>query len=291
MIMTPMNTTAAFFFKAIPELIYGKVVKWGTESEPDMRRLGKALGRAATDAILGPTPLPPAIKAPFEIAINYDFFTGRPVIPRGLENEEAWQQYTASTSELGKFLSAASGGFMSKKNRLLNPIEADHIVRGIFGSAGAMAQWSSNVIYEAATGDERRPAKTIRETPIVGAFVSQPVPRGGEDLFYDFKKSTDQAYETFMSLVNRGERDLAKEYLEKNSKMIGYHDYTNEVDTALKEINSEIRRIGEIKIGEGSPLTAEGKRDRITMLQIQKNKILRDIQKFRNDAYSSQSAE
>jgi GNAT superfamily N-acetyltransferase len=284
MIMLPMNTSAAFFFKAIPELIYHKVITSGTNSEPDARRLRKALANSAADTLLGPTPVAAGIKPAIEIGLNYNFFTGRQVVPRGLENEEAWQQYTSSTSELGKFLSAATGGFVSKTKRVLNPIEADHMIRGLFGSAGAMAQWSSNVIHDAVTGDERRPAMTVREMPIVGGFVTPPVPRGKEDLFYDFKALTDQKYETFMSLVNRQEKDAAKKYLEENKKLIGYHDYTNEVDAVLKEINAEIRRVGEIKIGEGSPLTAEGKRDKITRLQMKKNQALKNIQKIRNDA-------
>lgn len=284
MIMLPMNTSAAFFFKAIPELIYHKVIKSGTNSEPDARRLRKALGNAAADTLLGPTPIAAGVKPAIEIALNYNFFTGRQVVPRGLENEEAWQQYTSSTSELGKFLSAATGGFMSKTNRVLNPIEADHMVRGLFGTAGAMAQWATNVIHDAVTGDERRPAMTVRETPIVGGFVTPPVPRGREDLFYDFKEMTDQKYETFMSLINRKDKEEAKKYLEENKKLIGYHDYTSQVDTALKEINAEIRRVGELKVGEGSPLTAEGKRDKMTRLQMKKNQVLKNIQKIRNDA-------
>jgi len=284
MIMMPMNTSAAFFFKAIPELIYHKVVKEGTKSEPDARRMRKALANAAADTLLGPTPLPAALKPSIEIALNYNFFTGRTIVPRGMENQEAWQQYTASTSELGKWFSAATGGFMSKTKRLFSPVEAEHFIRATFGSAGAMAQWASNVIHDAVVGDERRPDLTIREMPIVGGFVTPPVPRGREDLFYDLKKLTDQKYDTFMALVDRNDKEAANAYLAENKRLVGYREYTNQVDAALKELNAEIRRVGELKVGEGSPLTSAGKRDKITKLQMKKNQVLKDIQKIRNDA-------
>ena len=69
-------------------------------------RIRKALGNAARDMLLGPEPVPAGIKPILEVAIDHDFFTGRTVIPEGLKNVEAAEQYTATTSELGKQISA-----------------------------------------------------------------------------------------------------------------------------------------------------------------------------------------
>jgi hypothetical protein len=41
-VVLPMNTSAAFFFKAIPELLYNKAVNEGTETEVDAKRLRTA---------------------------------------------------------------------------------------------------------------------------------------------------------------------------------------------------------------------------------------------------------
>jgi hypothetical protein len=77
---------------------------------------------------------------------------------------------------------------------VINPVEADHLIRGIFGTAGGMVAWSSNLIGEAS---EVRPAMGLKEMPITGAFLRPEVPRGREDLFYALKESTDRKFKTY----------------------------------------------------------------------------------------------
>jgi GNAT superfamily N-acetyltransferase len=74
-VVLPMNTSAAFFFKAIPELIINKVINEGTETEVDAKRLRTAMKEAAVDLLLGPTPVPSAVKPIIEIGLDYNFFT------------------------------------------------------------------------------------------------------------------------------------------------------------------------------------------------------------------------
>jgi hypothetical protein len=69
-ILLPMNTGAAFFFKAITELLYNAVMKQGTKTAMDMRRMKRALGEAARDMLLGPEPIPSALKPIIEINIK-----------------------------------------------------------------------------------------------------------------------------------------------------------------------------------------------------------------------------
>jgi hypothetical protein len=71
----------------------------------DETRLRKALARAAYDSLLGPNPIATGLRAPIEIILNHDFFTGGTVTPRGMENLDVYMQYTSSTSNLGKLFS------------------------------------------------------------------------------------------------------------------------------------------------------------------------------------------
>jgi hypothetical protein len=206
-VVLPMNTSAAFFFKAIPELLYNKVVNEGTENEVDAKRLRTAMKEAAVDLLLGPTPVPSAVKPVIEIGLDYNFFTSRPITPRGMDNLDAYQQYDMRTSEAAKLLSALTG---SKENRVLNPMEADHLVRSIFGTAGAMVAWSSNLVGQAS---EYRPEMGLKEMPITGAFMRPEVPRGREDLFYKLKENTDRKYRTYDRLIERGNQGEAQAYL------------------------------------------------------------------------------
>jgi hypothetical protein len=274
-IMLPMNTSAAYFFKAIPEMIYNKVMKESTQTPIDNRRLRRALAEAARDMLLGPEPIPAAGKPFIEIGLNHSFFSGREITPSGMKDLEPAEQYTMTTSEFGKMISALTG---TEKNRLLNPIEADHLVRSIFGSAGAMAQWASNVMGQAAGV---RPDVQAKEYPLIGAFLRPEVPRGREDLFYDLKGEIDQAYKTMTIKAERLKDEELDKYLNANEDLIAMHDYVNEVDNAFKEINQAIRFYG---TAVDKTITPSERRKEINDLQKIRGEILEGIEQIRRQA-------
>jgi GNAT superfamily N-acetyltransferase len=276
-VVLPMNTSAAFFFKAIPELLYNKVVNEGTENEVDAKRLRTAMKEAAVDLLLGPTPVPSAVKPIIEIGLDYNFFTSRPVTPRGMQSLDAYQQYDMRTSEAAKILSSLTG---TDEKRVLNPMEADHLVRSIFGTAGAMVAWSSNLVGEAA---EFRPEMGLKEMPVTGAFLRPEVPRGREDLFYKLKDDTDRKYRTFLKLTERDNQAEAQAYINRHPNLVAYYEYTSEMDAQLKEINSAIRFIGETRDPSYTP---EIKRREIQEFLNLKQDILEGIEQFRKEAYS-----
>jgi hypothetical protein len=276
-VVLPMNTSAAFFFKAIPELLYNKAVNEGTETEVDAKRLRTAMKEAAVDLLLGPTPVPSAVKPIIEIGLDYNFFTSRPVTPRGMQSLDAYQQYDMRTSEAAKILSSLTG---TDEKRVLNPMEADHLVRSIFGTAGAMVAWSSNLVGEAA---EFRPEMGLKEMPVTGAFLRPEVPRGREDLFYKLKDDTDRKYRTYIKLNERDNKAEAQAYINRHPNLVAYYEYTSEMDAQLKEINSAIRFIGETRDPSYTP---ELKRREIQEFLNLKQDILEGIEQFRKEAYS-----
>jgi Large polyvalent protein associated domain 38 len=280
-IMLPMNTSAAFIFKALPELIYNRVTREGTNNEYDRKRLHKALAEVAKDTLLGPEPIPAGIKPILEIGINRNFFTGRPIIPEGIKDLEAAEQYTAATSELGKKISAMLEIPGTDNKRVLSPVEADHLIRGIFGTAGAMGQWVSNSI---GAMSEVRPEPTAREAPITGSFLREEVPRGREDLFYDFKDRVNEKYKTWTKMMDREDFAAADEYVKKHGDVAAMYDYVNETENELKEINAEIRRIGETKAKD---MTPEERRKEIQKFQDLKQEILDPVKQLRREAFGT----
>jgi hypothetical protein len=277
-IMLPMNTSAAFIFKAIPEMVYNKIINEGTETEIDRTRLKEALARAARDMLLGPEPIPQVIKAPVEIALDYNFFTGRALTPPNLKNVEAAEQYTAATSELGKYISAATELAGTDGKRLLSPIDADHLVRGMFGTTAAMVQWFSNKIG-AAQGV--RPEPTARETPITGAFLRPQVPRGREDLFYDLKERVDQKVNTLRKKEEEGRLAEAIAYDKEKAKLIDMQGELNDLAEELADINAEIREWSSSVYLDQPPAK---RRERIEALRREKQDVLKGIEKMRKDA-------
>jgi hypothetical protein len=271
-IRLPMHSGAAFFFKAIPELIYNAITKEGTKDEYDRKRLTRALGKAAADALIGPNVTPTGVKPVVEIALNRNFFTGGQVTPRGMEDLAAYRQYNQNTSELGKIISALTG---TEKSRLLNPIEADHLVRGLTGTVGAAVMWGTNLL----SGD--RVAPQAKDNPFYGQFIMPDVPRGREDLYYDLKSKTDEAYKTYTNLQNRGRKEEAADWFKENKKLIQVYGYTSAIEADLKRINGEIRRMSDLPSDKMSPTE---KRERLTELQELKSRMLKDVISMRKRA-------
>jgi hypothetical protein len=272
--LIPMNTSAAYFFKSVPEMIFNKIRKEGTKNNIDNTRLGKALKEGAFDALLGPNPIPTAIKPGVEIFFNHNFLTGGSITPRSLQGLEAFRQYTADTSELGKMISSITTiPFTDKK--ALNPIEADHFIRSLTGTVGAAVMWGSNMF----SGERVTPED--RKNPLYGPFVAREVPRGREDLYYDLAERANEKYNTFMSLNKPLHAEEAKKYFQENKGLITAHGYTAGVESQLKKLNAEIRRTSDLPSAVMSP---DAKRERMTELQGIKNNMLKDVIEMRKRA-------
>ena len=275
-LLIPMHTSASYFFKAIPELLYNKITKEGTKDAIDNTRLLKALKEGAVDALLGPLgsgPIPTAIKPGIEIAINHDFFTGGTVTPEGMKNLDPSRQYRGSTSELGKWFSAASG--MGTGHRLLNPIEADHIMRGLGGSVSAIAMWGSNLF----SGNRASP--TERDNILYGSFIAPDVGRGREDLFYDLQQRSNTAMGTFKDLMKKGHEADAQVWFKNHEGAIQAYGFTEAAGKGLQEINAQIRRLEDMPANKLSPAD---KRQQIDFYKKRKEEILEQTIKFRLSA-------
>jgi len=267
-VKVPMHTSASFFFKSMPELLYNKIMNEGTKNHVDNQRLRTALREAAVDALLGPNVTPTGVKPFIEIALNRNFFTGSTLTPKGMENLETFRQYTANTSELGKVISKGTLG-------VLNPIEADHLMKSLLGTVGASVMWGSNLF----SGDRVEPNASAN--PLYGAFVSAPVPRGPEDIYYDLKERSTKVYNTYIDLMKKGRTEEGRKYRSENEALFKAYGYTNGVEQGLKKVNAEIRRIGDLP---GDKLTGAEKRERITFYQNKKNEILKDVIEYRKKA-------
>jgi hypothetical protein len=267
-IKIPMHTSASFFFKSFPEIAYNYFMTKGTKNQVDGARLRTALREAAVDALVGPNVTPTGVKPLLEVGLNMNFYTGGTVTPKGMENLEAFRQYTASTSELGKVISKGTFG-------VLNPIEADHIMKGLLGTIGAGAMWGSNMF----SGD--RPEANASANPLYGAFIATPVPRGPEDLYYDLKERSTKVHDTFVDMMKKGRTEQARDYRKENELLFKAYGYTNGVEQGLKKLNAEIRRVSDLP---GDKLSPAEKRERITYYQQKKNDILKDVIEYRKRA-------
>ena len=264
----PMNTSASFLYKAIPELLYHKIMKNGTKNEMDWTRLRRAMGKAAVDQLLGPNVMPTLVKPMVEIGLNHNFLTGGDLTPDSLKNLDVSLQYNAATSEFGKIMSKMLGG-------LLNPIEADHLVRSLFGTTGAAVMWMSDLV------SGNKPSPLASQNPIYGAWMLPPQPRGKEDLLYDFHEKTRVAHDTYEKLQQFHHKADAQQWFKEHQALIRAYGYTSQAMKDIQDLNAEIRRVSNLPPNEMGPTA---KRLRMLELNAKKDNALRDIQRRRVNA-------
>jgi hypothetical protein len=266
-VLIPLNNSAAFFFKVTPEMIINYARKYGTEQEIDTTRAVDAWLKAFVDSVLGPTPIPTGAKPSLEIFLDRNFFTGGTVVPKSLADVESSEQYNATTSELAKIFGEYTG---------ISPVKTDHFIRGTFGTMGALAQWFSNAVFS-----EGRVASELKQNPIVGTFVAPEVMKLNEQLYYDLKDKTIEAYKTWNILMEDEKFEKADKYYEKNEKLIEAHGYILSLDEELKGINKEIRRLGRTF---DKSMSSEERRKEINDLTRMKQEMLDGIFEVRKDA-------
>lgn len=160
-----------------------------------------------------PNLIPTALLAAFEVQTNYNMFTGRPIVPRGLQNLPEPMQYNYRTSEAAKFA-----------GRLTNqsPLKIEHLVRGYTGTMG-----THTLDFIDLLAGEVRKKKTWSEIiPGVNALVGKSFQSSESiDRFYDKLSEYEKQYQSFKS--GRGKfpnklqlfRNTAK-ILSANNKLI-----------------------------------------------------------------------
>jgi len=220
------------------------------------------------------------IKPAFEVGIDHDFFTGRDIAGKGLEDLDTAEKYTPTTSELGKLLGSTG---------LISPVSVDHLLRGWFGYVGSGLMTLSNIA--AAEGfNVPLPAKSsvdwVREIPGMHAFIGKEISSGDLNKFYEAQKDVQGAVKTYTRLAKGDDvagTNKSEAYEEKNQYLL---------DPAIKkELNSIQSQLSKIREEENiiiqtpySELSAEEKRLELKQLALDRNEIVAEITEIRREA-------
>lgn len=195
-----------------------------------MKEWAKQYAEAVT-----PSLYPAVVRPLIEWMTNYSFWTGRHLIPTGLEKAPSEMQFTSYTSELAKAL----GDTWLAKSIKLSPIAIDNWISGWFGSAGRFLANSLNDPISYVKGNSRptEPAKYWYEMPFVGSFIRQ----NGQNSEY-----INRMYEIQKEMNDDYERSDA--YQQRKGKKGSSNKPTGlrQVDTAVSsvsKINKEIKAI------------------------------------------------
>jgi hypothetical protein len=221
--------------KIITEHMYLLMTDKGYE---DGRKFRESMVNSLVNSLLSPTAVPQAIKPIIEVAINRDFFQGRPLIGTYQKKLETERQFTDSTSELGKFIGSSG---------LISPIAADHLIRGMLGSVGGLTLYMTSAMMD-NNPEAPRPSLSMQDAiatlPGMSGFVAKTYENSLKRDFYALKEEVDKSANTFNDLKKRSPEEIP-EFLAKQENMqrLGLQKSVNKVAENLSKIRDNISRI------------------------------------------------
>lgn len=265
----PVPSDIGFFFKIVPELAYRYISTQGTDNPMDARKLRTALSSAVVDAFAGPTPIPQAVKTPLEVAINHSFFTGNPIIGRGIEKKETSQQFTENTSEIAKFIGSSG---------LISPMNVDYMVRGMLGSVGGLLLTGADSMAGVML-DNPRPSLPAYKMPVLSTFLSNPEGRGLLSDYYDLKDQSDQVFTTLKGYIDQREVGKAREYAEENKGLLATRGAVSTIGNQIEKL----RALRKTVIADAS-LSADQKRAKLDEIDAVQNRMLANVGRLRQSS-------
>jgi hypothetical protein len=253
---------------SIPKIVTEHMYMLMTDNgASDGRKFRDSMKAALGNSLLSPTVFPQAIKPAFEVLINYNFFQGRPLVgtyQKGLETE---RQFNDSTSELAKFFGQTG---------MISPIAADHLMRGMFGSAGGLALYMTNFALH-SDPEVPRPSMSFMEAvaalPGTSGFVSKEYETALKNDFYVLRDEVSTAVNTLNDLKKRSPSEIDK-FLddETNLTRVGMAKTVNKITKSLTNIRREISRIT-----ASNEMSASEKAEEIRELKAAEREILQNV--------------
>ena len=219
-------------------------------------------------SILSPTPVPQAVKPIAEVLTNYDFFQQKPLVGMYQQKKEIERQFDDTTSELAKVFG---------RSGLISPIAIDHLVRGMFGSAGGLVLYATNpFLWNITSPNTPRPSISMKDAlatiPNASGFITKEYESGLKKDFFALKEEVDRAASTLTDLKDRNPEDI-KDYIkdEKVRARLGLAPTVNRINTQLSTIRKSISTIA------NSSMSADEKEARIKQLRATEDKMLQGI--------------
>jgi len=269
----PVAPEVGFMFKVIPERMYHYIMSQGTERPDDAKKTMIGLRDAFIDAFTGPNLTPQAVKPALEVMVNYSFFTGAPIVGRGMETKESYLQFTNATSELAKLIGGATN---------TSPMKWDYLMKGYTGIAGGTALAVSDEFIAQATGVER-PDRRIYELPQFRTFMYDKVAGGDKEDFYSLRDEVRRTVDTVNALKAEGRVDELQKYLEDPDKF-GLYLLKSSIN-GIEQRLENIRRYKKL-ISADPNMPGADKKDSLEQFELLENELLRTYNIPRLRAYA-----
>lgn len=245
---------AGFLFKLLPEAGVDTFLKEAAGSDVDYTKVRRLLGTAFVQAISPPNVVPQAVKPTLEVWANKSFFTGNPIVGRGLQDRAREQQFTSTTSELGKILG---------QHLPLAPVQIDYLIRGYLGAAGGSFLWATSAVLDPIVPGRERPSSRLNEVPVIKSFLTGREPTGMKEDYYELREKAAEVGNT-VNLMARRDPEAALEYARKNMDYLKIQ--RSGVLTEIDKMLGEIRKARDF-VDSNKDMSADQKRDMLDQLE------------------------
>jgi hypothetical protein len=226
----PIPFELGVLFKVFPERIYQHV--WGMDTGADLRQ---SIARNVTSTLVM-NPIPHVAMPIVENIANYSFFTGQPIVGKGMEDVYTPYQANPSTSLLAQLVG---------KETNQSPLKIDNLIRGYTGTIGTYAVMMLDAAMR-GEGDDVKATKKLEQMPVFKRFMTTKQGSGTINAYYELKKEVDTAVKTVNFLERQGDYDeLAVFQAGRGGKLLGIKDYIKGLDeemSSLRTFRREARR-------------------------------------------------
>jgi hypothetical protein len=261
-IKVPIPFEMGLLFKAIPEALVNTMF-----GDAKARDTMSAIGKMAWNSI--PISGPQGIKPALETAINYSFFTGRPIESERLQRYEPGERYTDRTSELVKSI----GGALN-----ISPVKIEYLIKGYTGSLPLAIVSLSNPILRSSEAGEQPETRSFigSETPLIGSFFQAKDASGLVNKAYKDMEEINKAKETYKKILEEGREQEAEAYLEANADMIAMGTMAGRFRKRMGDLTSQERLVR-----SDSTLSAGEKREMLDEIRKEKIELAKDFSSAR----------
>ncbi len=211
-------------------------------------------------------PLPQVMKPAAERAMNFNTFTGLPIISRGDEFKQPEQQFNVFTSESLREMAEAMPDFAPEWMR--SPKTLEHFVRGYFGSLGMYALTASDAITRAATGAPDDPEVKAGDWWVMKRFAPSSDMRETKYVaqFYDMHREITGLTRQIKELQKTAPEE-ARALQEANAQSLQFASRSDLTYSVLQSLRKQQEQI------YASDDTPEGKRRRLAALATRRNQV------------------
>ena len=259
-----MPADLAFITKALPEAAVMQMMR----DDIDSKKAAVELRDAFMTAVSGPNFTPQLVKPSLEAMVNYNFFTGAPIVGMGEQYKQIEDQYRESTSQLARLFS----------NVGISPLVADHLIKGYLGTLGGNALVLTDIVYENATGEERT-KRELADLPISRVLFNRTQGTGFKQDFYTLRDEVRAAVGSLNLARRRGDVERVEEIAEDSQRLLRVREQINRIENTIEKSNRRIRQI------QNSNLSAEEKRNRIDREREFQARLAPQIRRIRSFVY------